>query len=1053
MRDAGGVPDRGWDLRLLRSRCGCRLLGERWKSRLKGTGHDSSVRHPMIFRSALCWFLLFGSVTAGAEIAPRYSGLPLMRVFTERETGGAARNHAIAVHPSGLVYAANDVGLREFDGVTWRVVPGTERRMVFNVIGGPEGKIYYGGAQHFGVLRVTADGSWQAEALHAKLPENDRSVGDVRGIVAVGADVYFHLPARGLAVRVDSAGGVHPIRLPEAVYNFLVWEGVLYVASNEAVFRVEGDRVTAEPAPPLGLLAIRTKIHGAWAHPAGGAYIVTRNGLRRWQGETAPAVSDAVARALGADAVVVGCPLGDGTFALGTRTHGVLIVAEDGRVLTRYDQDNGLGAGASYVEGLAVDGDGGLWVAHDGGVTRIEVRNPGALHGVAVGLRGRQIFALALHRGRLHVGTSQGIFVRDPETGRFAPLPGVAGNIGALVSTEEGLIVAAERLQLVRDGGAIDVIDGGAGGFGALLRVPREPDVLVASSSGGLRVYRRTAGHWQLLGAVPGSRERCTQLQQDAAGWVWAVRDPWQVVRVDWRQGVRLGAPVEFVGAAQGLPSYADKQTVLQLLTIDGAIAVASERSLRRHDPAQDRFSVETQVAGLAQTDVAHTIFSPGEDLLWLVRPGAPSRLGVARRSAAGAWAATWEPSSGFEPVAPRVVLHDVANRTVWLGGQHLASYDLARPRFERALSTARVRRVTGDDGIELWNGAGPVPAPVLASERNGLTFAYAAAEAARTNVLGQILVGYRTQLEGFDRDWSSWSLATARTYTNLPPGAYTFRVQSGRDDYVHGREAAFSFQVQAPWWRTWWFVGVAGVSGVGSVAGVTRWLANRALRRRLQMLEARSAVERERLRLARDLHDEVGSGLGRVILFAGEARRHKADAAQLELALNRVRDTAQELVQHAREIVWAVSPQHDTLASVVERLGDYAEETLRAAGIACRVEAPRGAELLAAKLGSEARHSLFLAVKEAVHNCVKYSGAKTAEFRLHVAEQHLVVTLCDQGRGFVSGEQRGTGHGLVNLAARAKALGGDAVVTSEVGRGTTVTLRVPLEQNTTAVP
>jgi signal transduction histidine kinase len=195
-----------------------------------------------------------------------------------------------------------------------------------------------------------------------------------------------------------------------------------------------------------------------------------------------------------------------------------------------------------------------------------------------------------------------------------------------------------------------------------------------------------------------------------------------------------------------------------------------------------------------------------------------------------------------------------------------------------------------------------------------------------------------------------------------------------------------------------------------------------------------------------------VGSGLGRVILFAGEARRYQADAVQLESALDRVRDTAQELVQHAREIVWAVSPQHDTLASVIERLGDYAEETLRAAGIACRVDAAGGADLPVVMLGSEARHSLFLALKEAVHNCVKYSGAKTAEFRLHVAEQHLVVTLCDHGRGFSPGEKQGTGHGLVNIAARAEAFHGEATVTSEVGKGTTVTLRVPLGGKPAAV-
>jgi signal transduction histidine kinase len=181
------------------------------------------------------------------------------------------------------------------------------------------------------------------------------------------------------------------------------------------------------------------------------------------------------------------------------------------------------------------------------------------------------------------------------------------------------------------------------------------------------------------------------------------------------------------------------------------------------------------------------------------------------------------------------------------------------------------------------------------------------------------------------------------------------------------------------------------------------------------------------------------------VSLFAGEARRNKSDPAQLDASLDRVRDSAQTLVQHARQIVWAVSPQHDTLQSVIERFGDYVDETLRAAGIACRLELPAPDQIPGVMLGSEVRHSLFLAVKEAVHNCVKYSEAKTAEFRLEIAGGDFVITLRDHGRGFAAGERRGSGHGTKNLVARAEALGGSGEIVSAPGQGTTVRLRVPL--------
>jgi hypothetical protein len=178
---------------------------------------------------------------AAAEISPRHSGVPLMRVFTERETGGAARNHAVAVHPSGLVDLANDVGLREFDGVSWRVVPGTERRMMFNVATDTAGRVDYCGPNHFGRLAVAADVARTAQPLRAALPEADREVGDGRGLVVLGDSVYFAPTARALVVRVDAAGGVHVIRLPGRVAGIMPWAGVLYALVGEAVDRIDGE--------------------------------------------------------------------------------------------------------------------------------------------------------------------------------------------------------------------------------------------------------------------------------------------------------------------------------------------------------------------------------------------------------------------------------------------------------------------------------------------------------------------------------------------------------------------------------------------------------------------------------------------------------------------------------------------------------------------------------------------------------------------------------------------------------------------------------------------
>jgi signal transduction histidine kinase len=307
--------------------------------------------------------------------------------------------------------------------------------------------------------------------------------------------------------------------------------------------------------------------------------------------------------------------------------------------------------------------------------------------------------------------------------------------------------------------------------------------------------------------------------------------------------------------------------------------------------------------------------------------------------------------------------------------------------------------------------------------------------------------VEFQTRLAGYDRTWLPWSADRKRAFNQLSAGDYTFEVRARDADGQLSAPTALSFSVLPAWWRTWWCATLEVLAVITAVAAATRWLAQRALKRRLARLEAESAVERERLRLARDLHDEVGSGLGRVILFAGEAERMKTDPGQLDAALGRVRDTAQELVQHAREIVWAVTPQNDTVGSLIERLGDYADQGLRAAGIACRFELDPNPPPL--PLSSEARHSLFLAVKEALHNTLKYAAATEVRLEARVVAGCLTIVLADNGCGFAPGERRGSGHGLGNIAARAEALGGSAEIVSEVGKGTRVTLRVPIAGST----
>ncbi len=993
----------------------------------------------MLSRFRAVVLIVLGSAVLGAASVPRYAGSPVAQVFTEREIPGGAAVRSILAHPNGLVYIATTDGLVEYDGTTWNIIAGTRGLIVHQVAADAHGRIWYSGTSEFGRLVPDAHGTLTAEPLHTRLPAEDRDVGHVLRMFVQDDTAYFVTQGtKGFLARADARGEVAEVPFPigERAVAVFAHAGALHAIGTKSVYRIDG--TTLQPEPDAAFLA-GLGVFSVWPRAEGGAWVVSIAGLRVWNGHTAPLISNDVGQAIGDDRVSCGCPLGDGRFALGTERHGVLVIdVATGRVLSRHDDDGGLGATSSTTTALTLDADGGLWLSRFAGATRIQINTPAAKF---ESVRGR-VQGFGFHRGKLHVATTVGVFARSPETGEFSPLPGIIGDSWVLLSTEDGLIVGGPDLRLIRDDGTVEVIEAERLLFRSAVRLRRDPERIVACTGPGLvRIYHRVDGHWRFESTLPNVRASLYPLFEDANGWLWATRNRLEIARLDFRAGLNLNAKLEFVGPALGLPLTAATRDRVQLSLIDGAAEVSGAGGLWHHDAASDRFVPENRFTGLDPARWTQA-FPLDENSIWLANNRESDTPALARRTGPASWQIEPLPYTGLEAVHPTEVCADPATNTVWLGYLGLASYDRSWQGARAQPPLARLRRIAGSSENSVWNGAGDPPTASFGPGENSLRFTFAA-PVLQPNIYGVAQAEYRTLLAGLDPAWSAWSTNTQRDYSHLPPGKFTFRLEARDAGGREGPEATYSFTILPPWWRTWWLLGFATLSVIGAVAGITRWFATRALQRRVALLEAQSAVERERLRLARDLHDEVGSGLGRVILFAGEATR-SSDPAQQRAALDRVRDTALELVQHAREIVWAVSPQHDTLASLVERLADHVHQTLRAAGIECTVDLP--AEIPAAPLGSEVRHSLFLAVKEAVHNCVKYSAAKSAWFTVRVTANRLTVTLRDDGRGFAAGERRGTGHGLRNLSLRAEALDGIAEIVSAPGQGTTITLNIPFE-------
>ncbi|MGH7951680.1 MAG: sensor histidine kinase [Limisphaerales bacterium] len=208
------------------------------------------------------------------------------------------------------------------------------------------------------------------------------------------------------------------------------------------------------------------------------------------------------------------------------------------------------------------------------------------------------------------------------------------------------------------------------------------------------------------------------------------------------------------------------------------------------------------------------------------------------------------------------------------------------------------------------------------------------------------------------------------------------------------------------------------------------------------EQAEYRHGLAQERARIARDLHDDLGSSLTEITMLATASPGLQLPADETAERMEAIAGKSRTLVDALDEIVWAVDPERDTLASVARYLASYVEEYLARLKVVCRVQIPNSFPNQA--VAGEVRHHLYLAVKEILNNAVRHGGASEIIFRVEARENRLWISVADNGGGFdTSGHP--DGHGLLNLRRRLEQLCGRCELKSAPGAGTTVSLQLPL--------
>lgn len=289
----------------------------------------------------------------------------------------------------------------------------------------------------------------------------------------------------------------------------------------------------------------------------------------------------------------------------------------------------------------------------------------------------------------------------------------------------------------------------------------------------------------------------------------------------------------------------------------------------------------------------------------------------------------------------------------------------------------------------------------------------------------------YQYKMRGADESWTSAGTRNEVTYATLQPGDYEFRVRGVNSDGITSEESTpLLIQIMPPWWHTWWFRVVAALSLVAIATGAYRY----------RIMKLRE-IDQVRLRIASDLHDEVGSELGGIALMSQRLQKQTDLATPIKQELNAITRAAFHTADTLRDIVWFINPAHDSSEKLFFHMKDLTTRMLGDVHHAFHVS--KLANLDAVNL--ESRRHLYLIFKEILHNVAKHAQATAVEIRAEQKNGVFTLTVHDNGKG-IDGMQNTSGMGFQNIAKRAELIGATLEVRGVPGEGTTVecSLKIP---------
>ncbi len=1020
----------------------------------------------------------------------RETGLPLIRNYVPSEFGGYGATWSIVQDSMGRFYVGNGMGVSIYDGVSWDVVGLPNLGSVLALAIDTSGKIFVGGTNELGYLQVDSLGQMEFVSLKPLLQKKFEGLDNIRKIFVTPTGVIF--ASQSSVFRWDGQE-FYVWEIQEKSKSFYANDDVYLKAQRQGLMKLSGDRFELVSS---GNQFKDQTITAITSLDDDQVIVATTDRLYFYDGYSFE-LWDVDARDFFNENLIYSLKtLSNGDLAIGSYYKGLLIIDSKGRSKLLLDKESDLQS--NQVTGLFVDRDGMLWVNLYYGVSKIEYPSPFSFFGESSDAPSF-VEDVVRYRDKLYIASSEGLYYIDADgTGLRRKIKKVEEDFGAIKAVtlfREFFLVATSSgiFQINSTGSVRKILDDK---IQSLLISKIDSNRLFVGLYPGLTSLYYQNGLWKKELDVENMSFRTVRMTEDINGSLWLSINKNEVARVDFNvekgRMINENPSVRLFSQEDGLST--NKAIVF---LVDSVIYVRSGYEVHRFDRTIQHFDLDSSFFERlgAASDGDYKV--NGDDHLgniWFLEYKEHHRIEqfVARRKTNNDFSldTLWERRMidlrGFKPFP------DPMGHSVWYrGNTGLVRHDLnPRMRTPDLPYKALISRVICNSDSLLFGGYGTSPHPRLTYRNNTFRFIVGS-----TSYYHEEDNTYQFYLEGFDAGWSDWTYETTKDYTNLSNGDYCFHVRSKNLFGVIGDEDQFCFSISPPWYLSWWMYLLYIAGGVLSLVYLVKWRSKELRKRNIALeaivvdrtdeLNAKNALlksqtkklvqlSESKTRLYNNIAHEFRTPLT-VIQGMADALRNDIVSdhrIESEKSIAMIERNGQKLLRLVNEMLDLAKLESGKL-----KLELYQADVIPFVKYLCESFQSLGEKKnIVISVHSEVE-SLFMdfdsekistILSNLLSNAVKFTEPE-GDIDVTISQEKLngVETFCvairDSGKGidreeltaifdrFYQSEvslnrvQMGTGIGLALSKELVDLMGGDIVVQSEIGQGSTFTMQIPI--------